>query len=219
MIVTPDHPAQKARTNMTLPKSQIEILHALKDGKLYSYREIVLATGKYSNLSGELRERHPRSLGCKGMVREVWVKIGDDNIAAFMLTESGALEIGAKPSVIQEIDEAREDFTKRYSHWREQYGREKAEAEKVGLRRNQYCFLKAMEDGSEKTMADLARDTGIFSNMPQDLRARYGNNSLASLGLCKETIIEKDDGTSGFTHAFRITAKGSRTLDKAKQIG
>jgi hypothetical protein len=202
---------------MTLSKTQRLLLEALSDCKLHTYRDIVMATGKYSNLPAELRERHPRSLGSKGLVRELVIDIGGVKVYAFQITTDGLRELGRppnKPALIHfTLEQFKDDFKKRYERWREEYKQEEIEAECCGLRHNPYLLLRAMADGEEKTFADLARATGIFSGLPQYLRARHARHrSLASLGLIRETIIENEDG-NGFTFAFTITKAGLALLN------
>lgn len=210
----------KNQQSTSLPRSQLAILHVLADGALHSYRDIVLGTGKYSNLPAELRERHPRSLGSKGMVREIQMDVGNDTVATFQITLIGLKAIGTvfrtKPQfLIQDLGLAKEVFLRRYHKWREQYKLEEQEAAKCDLRHNPYLLLKAMADGEEHTFASLARATGIFSGLPQDLRARHArHNSLSSLGLIRETVIEQDNGKA--VHAFQITKTGLKRLEKTK---
>lgn len=196
---------------MKLPKSQRKLLEALADGKWHSYREIVLATGKYSNLPGELSNRHERSLGAKGLVREQTVyveKVG--HMSAFRLTSAAVLDAGFKA----DLEEDTAEFLHRQQRWHKQYQHEEQEAKSIGLRHNSYLLLKALRDGEEHTFADLARATGIFSGLPQYLRKRHAKHkSLASMGLCHETVIETERKP---VYAFQITKKGLALLDKLK---
>lgn len=201
---------------MLLPDSQRDILRVLADGRLHAYRDIVLGTGKYSNLPAELRQRHPRSLGSKGMVSEFTISTDTDRIAAFQITVAGLVAIhGCKAKeaarMLPAMDDALRDFRARWNSWRVLYREETRQAKILGLRHNPYLLLRALADGREQTFADLARATGIFSGLPQDLRARHARHrSLASLGLIRETILDGDD--NDFQHAFQITPEGQKLL-------
>lgn len=201
---------------MLLPDSQRDILQVLADGRLHTYRDIVRGTGKYSNLPAELRQRHPRSLGGKGMVREFTIPTDTDRVAAFQITVAGLVMVhGCKAKeaarMLPAMDDALHDFRARWNAWRVLYCEETRQAKILGLRHNPYLLLRALADGREQTFADLARATGIFSGLPQDLRARHARHrSLASLGLIRETILDGDD--NDFQHAFQITENGQKLL-------
>ncbi len=108
------------------------------------------------------------------------------------------------------LDAAMEDFRQRYRAWREQYKIEEQEAQRCGLRHNPYLLLKAMAADPERghTFADLAKATGIFSGLPQDLHQQHPG-SLGSEGLLREDCQDID----GYT--FQITAKGKEVLARA----
>ena len=200
-----------------LPKSQRRILELLSDGQLWSYRDIVLATGKYSNLPGELRSRHERSLGAKGLIRESFLTIERSKVAVFQIVPMGCRVIGVPvPKTLMTAKVVEANFKERYRQWCEQYEQEERIAKAIGLRHNPYLLLKSLGDGQEHTFADLAQATGIFSGLVQDLRLRHTRHgSLASMGLVKETVIEGDRKA---TFAFQITNQGLALLDKAKKI-
>jgi hypothetical protein len=194
-------------TECGLPHNQYPHLKALEDGKLHTYRDIVKATGLYSNLPAELRQRHPRSLGSKGLIREVQVNVGGKTLTVFQATADALRRLGV-PNGPVPLQDALAEFEGRYTNWRQQYEREESEAERLGLRHNAYLLLRALADGQEHTFADLARATGIFSGLPQDLRARHAD-SLGRKGLLREDR-QAIDGKN--VHTFQITAKGKEVL-------
>lgn len=203
----------------TLPKTQRQILESLADGKLHTYREIVMATGKYSNLPGELRNRHERSLGAKGFVREIQVDVGTDIVATFQINPFGCRELGiAVPKIVATPKVALDDFLERWRQWREQYKREAEEAAKIELRHNPYLLLKALATYPNHafTLGELAKTSGVFSGLVQDLRCRHGRHSsnLGHLGLAVEGLEITNEDKSVFT--FQITEKGLKLLAKLK---
>jgi len=76
---------------------------------------------------------------------------------------------------------------------------------------NQYLLLKALEDGELHTYRELVMKTGIYSNLPAELRDRH-EGSLGHKGLVEEDRFDID-GKDIYT--FKITAKGKKTLAKA----
>jgi hypothetical protein len=90
--------------------------------------------------------------------------------------------------------------------------REKKLAKLCGLTRTQYVILKSMGDGQLHIYQDIVEDTGIYSNLPVELRARH-EGSLGAKGLVEEDEIELDRGKRVPT--FRITARGRKLLAKA----
>jgi hypothetical protein len=210
---------------MKLPKSQRQILELMSDGRLWSYREITRSTGKYSNLAGELRGNHlaGRSLGAKGLVREgeltmdqMGIRDGlKHKVYTFQATPLAFGVLGIPvPAIAKDPAAAVEDFAQRYREWWKQWREEELLAQKVGLRHNPVVLLRAMatDPMREWTLAELAKATGLFSGLVQDLRARHARHrSLASMGLCRETFFEKDNGLAKF--AFTITRAGLALLE------
>jgi hypothetical protein len=145
-------------------------------------------------------------------VREIETDVEGVKIAAFQIMRLGCGQLdGHAPSLLYDLDAAMEDFRQRYRAWREQYQVEEQEAQRCGLRHNPYLLLLALADGQEHTFADLARATGIFSGLPQDLHQRHPG-SLGSEGLLREDY-QDIDGKKVYT--FQITAKGTEVLAKA----
>lgn len=210
----------------TLSHNQHSLLTALADCRWHSYCNLVMATGLYSNLPAELRQRHAKSLGDKGLVRElsyqppIVVKSKRSQVWVFQITRNGCAYLGGKPNypfLNEETGKAAADFAERYLQYQTKQARLKRQAKEVGLRGNVLAVLEALADGSDKTFSAIARATGIFSGLPQYLRSRHDRHkSLASLGLAKETITINEDGRSVF--AFRITAAGKKTLATARQV-
>jgi hypothetical protein len=90
--------------------------------------------------------------------------------------------------------------------------REKKLAKLCGLTRTQYVMLKSLDDGQLHIYQDIVEDTGIYSNLPVELRARH-EGSLGARGLVEEDEIELDRGKRLPT--FKITSKGKKLLAKA----
>jgi hypothetical protein len=90
--------------------------------------------------------------------------------------------------------------------------REKKLARLCGLTRTHYVILKSLDDGQLHIYQDIVEDTGIYSNLPAELRARH-EGSLGARGLVEEDEIELDGGKRVPT--FKITARGKKLLAKA----
>lgn len=219
-------PAQKRPTKKSqhhgLSGNQEAILLALSDGRLHTYRDIVLATGLYSNLPAELRYRHAGSLGDKGLVREssfvvpAEAKSKREEVWTFQISSTGCGQLGKPvPSFVSHVTAAKNDFQERYLRFLQEHRQVRVKAKQLGLQGNAYLILRALADGSEKTFADIARATGVFSGLPQYLRKRHADHkSLASLGLvCESQSFEEDKAV--FT--FQITKAGQKLLARVEK--
>lgn len=201
---------------------QETILLSLRDGRLYTFQDIVRATGIYSGLVNDIRQRHEGSLGSMGLVRESafyptgTLKSKRKLMWTFQITERGcALLHIEKPLYLVNSLIALDEFQDRYARAARERSNTLKKARSVGLQGKPYLLLHALADGEEKTFAELARSTGIFSGMPQYLRARHGRHrSLASLGLISESQVFEDD-KAVFT--FQITKAGKELLARAER--
>jgi hypothetical protein len=90
--------------------------------------------------------------------------------------------------------------------------REKKLAKLCGLSRTQFVLLRSLADGQLHIYEDIVEDTGIYSGLPSELRARH-EGSLGAKGLVEEDEIELDRGKRVAT--FKITARGKKLLQKA----
>jgi hypothetical protein len=80
-------------SNIHITGVQYQLLKALEAaeaaGHMLTFRQLVKATGIYSGLPLNLRSRHHRSLGTKGLVREDILMIDGEKVFCFQITKEG----------------------------------------------------------------------------------------------------------------------------------
>lgn len=103
-------------------------------------------------------------------------------------------------------------FENRYQDRIKEQEATRALAKTVNIGHNQFAILKALADGDYHDYHEIITATGIYSNLPGELRMRH-SGSLGANGLVQEERLTTNSKRRIFV--FRLTAKGKSLLRRA----